>query len=121
MFDIYEKIKDIPYSLGVWDCLHLAKYLSDEIYGVGRFTDDVIDKFSGLNESESSDAIERFLPDYCTRTNELTNGCLVIIKIKNRNNLASYYDGYLFYMGEYACFSEVKRLVNYIESVWLIN
>jgi hypothetical protein len=119
IFNIYQKIAGIPYSLGVWDCLRLGKYLSDEIYGIGRFPD-VIDKFSDLNELESSDAIAKFLPDYCTKTNQLTNGCLVVIKIKNRNNLASYYDGYLFYMGEYACYSEVKRFGNYIESVWVI-
>jgi hypothetical protein len=120
-FELYELTKHIPYQLGVWDCLHLAKFLCDEIRGYGIFPD-ILQKYESIiDEKVASEMILKDVPTYCTRVDVLLPGCIVILDIMGQYLLASYYTGLIFYMdGAGARCSPVNRIHQYIHSCWEI-
>lgn len=116
-----EEILNKKFDFQTWNCLHLAKYLHDDHFGMGKFPD-VIYEFSEVTEKESSNAIRRFLPIYCKETHELQNGYLLVLWSHGENHLASYYDGKIWYMGYDSAESDtLERMSSFVKSVWKIK
>lgn len=116
-----KEILNKKFDFKTWNCLHLAKYLYDNYFGVGKFPD-VIEEFSRVQESEGSNAIRQFLPIYCKEVHEIENGCLLVLWSHRENHLASYYDGLVWYMGFDSAKSDtLERMSSVVKSIWKIK
>lgn len=109
-----------PFDHQTWNCLHLAKRLHDDYYGIpNRFPE--IDKFSHIHQDEVTAAIEVWVPMYCRRIFELSNGCVVVLVSEGDKNLGSYFDGLIYYMGNQGAEAHPPRkLSRFIASIWEI-
>lgn len=120
----FEKYRNIPFNYKSWNCLHLAKQLHEDYFskcGWESKFPDVIDKFKYVKEEEASIFIATWIPIYCRRVSELSNGALVILDDYGNNNLSSYYDGMIYYMVSLGVKSESpEKLSMFIKSIWEI-
>lgn len=110
------------FDFKTWNCLHFAKHLHDDYFGVPNDFPEIIDKFALVEECDASEMIKRWIPIYCRRVTKLSNGCLVVLISDGNYNLASYYDGLVYYMGNKSAVAHPPpKLSSFIASIWEIK
>lgn len=117
-FNIF--IPSYEYQWMHWDCYRLIKYVREEIDGIilPSIYNDVYRHYP-TEENLPKNLIINVVKKYCTQTQELDTGNIVILTINHIDNLGIIVNKNVVFMGNRtATIQPLSRMSEYVDSIW---